>query len=74
VADTNHAAAAEPSTAASPLKLQGIVFNPRRPSALINGRVMFVGDRVRDLRITAIHPDDVVLAGANRTNVLSLEP
>ena len=62
------------SATSNALKLQGIVFNPRRPSALINGRVMFVGDRVRDLRITAIHPGDVVLTGPGRTNILSLEP
>jgi hypothetical protein len=74
-ADTNHADVTEVSPPASvPLKLQGIVFNPKRPSALINGRVMFVGDRIRDLRIWAIHPDNVVLTGPSRTNVLSLEP
>jgi cytoskeletal protein RodZ len=73
-ADTNHASAEVASATSNALKLQGIVFNPRRPSALINGRVMFVGDRVRDLRITAIHPGDVVLTGPGRTNILSLEP
>lgn len=73
--DTTHPAVVEPLPSATPpLKLQGIVFNPRRPSALINGRVMFVGDRIQDFRLTAIHPGDIVLIGANRTNLLSLEP
>lgn len=72
ISDTNSAAATEP--APPPLKLQGIVYNPRRPSALINGRVVFVGDRIRDLKISAIHADNVVLTGMGRTNLLSLEP
>ncbi len=41
---------------------------------MINGRVVFVGDRIRDLRVVAIHRDDVVLIGGGRTNLLSLEP
>jgi len=72
--EPNPAPGAESASAAAPLKLQGIVFNPKRPSALINGRVMFVGERIRDLRIIAIRPDSVVLSGNSRTNVLSLEP
>ena len=71
-AETNRAAATE--AAPPPLKLQGIIFNPRRPSALINGRVIFLGDRVREYRVLAIHRDEVLLAGAGQTNVLSLEP
>lgn len=63
---------AEPAPA--PLKLQGIVYNPRRPSAMINGRIVFVGDRIRDLRVAAIHAGEVVLMGAGRTNLLSLDP
>jgi hypothetical protein len=41
---------------------------------MINGRIMFVGDRIRDLRLAAIRPGDVLLIGAGRTNLLSLEP
>ncbi|HZR17309.1 MAG TPA: hypothetical protein VFE51_08280 [Verrucomicrobiae bacterium] len=76
VATTNHVAAAEPAQPSSPppLKLQSIVFNPRNPSALINGRVVFQGDRVRDFRVKAIHRDNVVLVASGNTNVLSLEP
>lgn len=70
--ETNHPTLTEP--AIPPLKLQGIVFNPGRPSALINGRVIFVGDRVREYRVFAIRRDDVLLVGAGRTNLLSLDP
>jgi hypothetical protein len=72
-AETNQATATELPTPA-PLKLQGIVFNPKRPSAIISGRMMFVGDRIRDLRVMAIHPGEVVLVGSSQTNLLSLEP
>jgi len=73
--DTNRATSTAPAVPEPiPLKLQGIVFNPRRPSAMINGRIMFVGDRIRDLRLAAIRPGDVLLIGAGRTNLLSLEP
>ena len=71
--ETNHSALVEPP-ALPPLKLQSIVYNPRRPSAMINGRVVFVGERMREYRVLAIHPDNVVLTGAGQTNVLSLEP
>jgi hypothetical protein len=75
-ADSNHlATAAGPSTPApAPLKLQSIVFNPSRPSAMINGRIVFVGDHIRELRVMAIHRDDVLLVGGGSTNLLSLEP
>jgi hypothetical protein len=72
ITDSNRVSGAELPPA--PLKLQGIVYNPHRPSALINGRVVFVGDRVRDLKVTAIHASDVLLTGEGRTNLLSLEP
>ncbi len=73
--ETNRALVTEPAVPApAPLKLQSIVYNPRRPSAMINGRVVFLGDRLREYRITAIRKDEVVLAGAGQTNVLSLEP
>lgn len=75
-ADSNHlASAAGPLTPApAPLKLQSIVFNPKRPSAMINGRILFVGDHIRELRVMTIHRDDVLLVGGGNTNLLSLEP
>jgi hypothetical protein len=72
--DTNNPGTTERTVAPAPLKLQGIVFNPKRPSALIHGRVLFVGDHIRDLRINAIRPDNVVLTGVGTNLVLSLEP
>ncbi len=54
-------------------KLQGIVFNPRRPSAVINGKTLFVGDRVAGFRVMAIGRDTATLVGPGQTNVLTLE-
>ena len=54
----------------APLKLQGVFFS-KKPSALINGRTVFVGDRVREFRVVAITPDKAILTAGGRTNVLS---
>ena len=58
----------------APLKLQGIIFNPRKPSAVISGRTVFVGDSIGDARVIAIRQSSAILAGAGRTNVLTLDP
>jgi hypothetical protein len=54
------------------LKLQGIFFNPRSPSAVVNGKTVYVGDKVSGFRVLAITPEAVKLANATATNVLSL--
>jgi hypothetical protein len=53
-------------------KLQGIFYRPDRPEAIIDGKTVLVGDRVGEFRVLAISRDDVTLAGAGQTNVLSL--
>jgi hypothetical protein len=57
---------------AAPLRLQALVFNPTRPSAMISGKTLFVGDRLGDLRVVAINKDSAILIGAGQTNVLTL--
>lgn len=72
-AATNPAPVLEPSPPPPPpLKLQGVVYNPRRPSAVISGRTLFIGDRIRDFRVVAIGQDSATLVGAGQTNLLSL--
>lgn len=66
------AAIEPPAPALPPLKLQGAIYDPRRPSAVINGRTLFLGDRIRDFRVAAIRQDGVTLVGAGQTNVLTL--
>ena len=53
-------------------KLHGIFFNPTRPAAVVNGRTVYVGDRVSGLNVKAITPTAVILTSATETNVLSL--
>lgn len=54
------------------LKLQGIYFNPSAPSAIVNGRTLYLGDRVGGFRLMAISPVAVTFVSATETNVLSL--
>jgi hypothetical protein len=54
------------------LRLQAVIFNPRRPSAIINGRTLFIGDRVEEMRVVSITADSATLVGAGRTNRLRL--
>jgi hypothetical protein len=70
---TNTPAAAEPPPPRVALpKLQAIVFSPTRPSVMIGGRTLFIGDKLNGLRVTAIGKDSVTLVGAGQTNVLTL--
>lgn len=55
-----------------PPRLQGIVFNPRRPCAMIDGKTLFIGDRLGAFKVVAITPETVTLSDAGITNVLSL--
>jgi len=71
---TNSLAATNSAPTTPPIpKLQGIVFNPRRPSAVINGRTLFVGERIAGFRLVAIGQDSATLVGGGHTNVLTLE-
>jgi hypothetical protein len=64
----------EPSTGPLP-KLQGIFYHPSRPSAVINGRTVYVGSRVGDARgsvVLEIGPDSVTVGSRSQTNLLVL--
>jgi hypothetical protein len=68
--------AAPSATEAPPkrvLKLQGIFYHPTRPSAIINGKSVFVGDRAGEFRVIAIERESVTLGGGGTTNILSLQ-
>jgi hypothetical protein len=53
-------------------KLQAVVFDPKRPSAIISGKSVFRGDKVGDFRVVAITRESVTLVGGGQTNVLVL--
>ena len=54
-------------------KLQAVIFNPRNPSAVIDGHTVFRGDRLGAFRVTKITVDSATLVGEGKTNVLTLE-
>jgi len=71
--DTSSAATASPPLPKpTPLRLQAIVFNPKRPSVLINGKTLFVGEKLGDARVVAIDQESATLVGGGKTTVLTL--
>lgn len=54
-------------------KLQGIVFNPARPTAFLNGKSVVVGGRVAQYTVLAITKQAVIVERAGQTNVLTME-
>ena len=63
---------APPPPKPAPLRLQAIIFNPNRPSAMIGGKTLFIGDKLGDLRVVAIDKVSVTLTGVGQTKILSL--
>jgi hypothetical protein len=64
----------EPPKLAAP-KLQGIFYNPSRPSAVVNGRTVYVGSRVgeaRDFLVLEITRESVTVGNGSQTNMLVL--
>jgi hypothetical protein len=54
-------------------RLQAVIFSPRNPSAVINGRTVFKGDRLGAFRVTSITANSATLVGEGQTNVLTME-
>jgi hypothetical protein len=71
VASVSNAAPVVPPPPPEP-KLQGILFDPTRPCAIVDGKTIFVGDRVSGFRVTAISRNDVTLKNGTETKVLRL--
>jgi hypothetical protein len=53
------------------LRLQSIIYGSR-PSAMIGGKFLSVGDTIQGHKVIAIDRDTVTLVGEGKTNVLSL--
>jgi hypothetical protein len=57
---------AEPEIPAAPvLKVQGIVYDPVHPWAIINGKTVFVGDHLDSFRVKTINKNTVTLQAAD---------
>jgi hypothetical protein len=55
------------------MKLQAILFSPARPSAVVNGRTVFVGDQIEGFTVTSITRSTCTLVSKTETNVLELK-
>ena len=53
-----------------PTMVQGIVYDPAHPWAIVNGKTVYVGDSVEGMRVTAISRNSITLVGNGRTNRL----
>ena len=56
-----------------PLRVQGIIFQRKAPSAIINGKTVFVGDRVGEARVVAIDRNAVTVEVERQTCVLAFQ-
>ena len=59
------------ATSAPAPKLQSLFFNPTRPSAVISGHIVFVGDKLGNFRVAAITRSSATLVSATETNILT---
>ncbi|MSU62447.1 MAG: hypothetical protein EXS31_08630 [Pedosphaera sp.] len=64
--------ASAPPPPAPEMKLQGIFFRLKKPSALINGRTVTIGDDVDGARVISIDRQSVKLMISGKTSVLTL--
>jgi hypothetical protein len=53
-------------------KLQGIFYRPANPSAVVNAKTVFVGDRIANAKVKAIDHQSVTLEVGGETKVLTL--
>ncbi|MBI3852210.1 MAG: hypothetical protein HY298_18290 [Verrucomicrobia bacterium] len=69
---SNTTAAVVEPPAPPPLKLQGIFYTRKNPSAVINGKIRRVGDRIGEARLVAIGPESVTVIVGGKTNEMVL--
>ncbi len=67
------ATAVEPAKAEFPnLKLQGIFFRASNPSAMINAKTFYVGDKIQGAKVLSITQDTVTMEFSGQTSELTL--
>ena len=69
---TNLVAVEPPKPPPVTYKLQSLFYRRNGASAVINGKTVFVGDRVGDARVIAIASDAVAIVAGGQTNYLEL--
>lgn len=73
--NTTTNAAELPATKPPPpaFKLQSIFYTAKNPSVVINGKSLFVGDRVGEARVISIRQDSAtIVTSTGKTNLLEL--
>jgi hypothetical protein len=55
------------------VKLQGILFSPKRPSAIMNGELVRPNDRILGVRIVEIRPGTVTIEFQHQRKILLLD-
>ncbi|HAM72866.1 MAG TPA: hypothetical protein DCM86_14595, partial [Verrucomicrobiales bacterium] len=63
---------AEPATFPK-LVLQGIYYRPAKPSAVINAKTVYVGDKVAQAKVLAIDRREVTVQWGTEVRVLAFE-
>ncbi|HVV02115.1 MAG TPA: hypothetical protein VHH88_12180 [Verrucomicrobiae bacterium] len=53
-------------------RLQAIVYNPARPSAIVDGQTLFVGDKLGKFTVAAIDQQSATLVSSNGNKILTL--
>jgi hypothetical protein len=66
-------AVAAPAMQPAPPRLQAIFFNKSQPSAIIDGRTVYVGSRIGDFRVATITSGSATLVSGATTNILRFE-
>ncbi|HUB86917.1 MAG TPA: hypothetical protein VMB22_03425 [Verrucomicrobiae bacterium] len=56
------------SVVVAPVKVQGIMYGSSQPWAIVNGKTVYVGDRVEDFQVKAISKNTVTLTGSDGTD------
>jgi hypothetical protein len=59
--DATNAVTVVPKPEPPTYKLQGIFYNPKRPSAMVSGKTVFVGDHVKGAKVISIQPESVTI-------------
>lgn len=62
------------AASAPPSRLQSVLISPGRRVAVIDGRMVSLGDRVGDSKLIAVAPTEVVLERGARRETLKLLP
>jgi len=72
-ADSPPTNTAQDAVSGTTYKLQGIIYRPSNPSAVVNSKTVFVGDRIANARVKAIDQESVTLDVGGETKVLTLQ-